>query len=235
MAIYPLGLNTSSRALATRSTRPWGLAYSVLGPVQDALRNGQGLLIIRFRDLSTRSWITTPYCILRQSCGGIEICRPGEPGILHHGDEPGHVMRLGKHDAALYQDNLDAFFDGLLRVETQRGQEDVRGMPLPVKGRDQFSQSVLFHACGAALEAVGDGMLEFGELFSTQTGHLHGHFRQHARSSLGAIRITQRQGSGSHTVGVEQRVGNGRSPRGTGAAHHTRVIWRKVKCQPLLL
>jgi hypothetical protein len=42
-------------------------------------------------------------------------------------------MRIWKHDAALYQDGLYAFFDGLLRVETQRCQEDVGGMPLPGK------------------------------------------------------------------------------------------------------
>jgi hypothetical protein len=35
----------------------------------------------------------------------------------------------------LYQDRLDAFFDSLLRVETQRGQEDVRDMSLPSKSQ----------------------------------------------------------------------------------------------------
>jgi hypothetical protein len=75
--------------LATRIARLWGLVYSVLGPVQDALSNRDSLLILRFRDLSTRSWITTPYRLLRQSRGGIELLRPGKPGIPHQGDETG--------------------------------------------------------------------------------------------------------------------------------------------------
>jgi hypothetical protein len=74
------------------------------------------LLILRFRNLSTRSWITTPHRILRQIRSGIEFLRPGEPGILHQGDEPGKVMRIWKHYASLEQDGLYAFFDGLLRT-----------------------------------------------------------------------------------------------------------------------
>ena len=57
-------------------------------------------------------------------------------------------MRRGKHDATLYQDGLDTFFDSLLCVETQHSQEDVRGMPL--SGKSEVAPGVTRPVLGTA-------------------------------------------------------------------------------------
>src|SRR5712692_7089742 len=120
--------------LATRISRLCGSAYGVLGPGQDALGSRDGLLILRFRDPSAWSWITTPNRILRQIRCSIEFLRPGEPGIFHKRDESGKVMRVRKNKALLDQNGLYTFFGSLLYMETQHCQEDFRGTPLLGKG-----------------------------------------------------------------------------------------------------
>ena len=105
-------------------------ANNILHPIQDGFCQYHGLAIFLISYFSTRSWIAAPGRIHCQSRRSFESLWPGELGALHQRDEPGEIMRVWKSDPVLHQHGLETLFDCLLRMKTERCQEDFRHLQL---------------------------------------------------------------------------------------------------------